>query len=108
MWLCHTLHPIPKQDVYQTLKDLLYQFIATGNPAKDSNPNRTFHAELRQALKDDETFQRDRTFDWFLLICEKLIYKWQQVLFQYDFRTDKTAHRTLRGTLKIARAAMRK
>ena len=59
----------------RTLKDLLYQFIASGNPAKDPNPNRTFHAEFKQALKDDETFQKNRTFDRFLLICENLIYK---------------------------------
>ena len=36
-------------------------------------------------------FQRDQTFKGFLMICEKLIYKWQQVQFQYDFRNDKRA-----------------
>ena len=34
------LHPIPTKDVYQTLKNLLYAFIARDNPAKDSVPNR--------------------------------------------------------------------
>ena len=77
--------------MHQTLKDLLYQFIASDNPAKDSVPNRTFHAEFQPALKDDETFQDNRTCDRFLLICEKLIYKWQQVQFQYDFWNDKRA-----------------
>ena len=98
------LHPIKKQDVYQTLKDLLYQFIANGNPVK---ANRTFHAEFKQALKDHESFQNNRTFDRFLLICEKLIYKWQQVQFQYDFRNDKRAQQTLRGTIRRAKAASR-
>ena len=31
------------------------------------------------------------TIDQFLLVCEKLIYRWQQVQFQYDFRNDKRA-----------------
>ena len=35
------LHPIPTKDMYQTLKNLLYAFIARDNPAKDSIPNRT-------------------------------------------------------------------
>ena len=32
------LHPIPPRDVYQTLKNLLYAFVAKDNPAKDSSP----------------------------------------------------------------------
>ena len=83
------LHPIPPRDVYQTLKNLLYAFVAKDNPAKDSTSNRTFHSEFRQALADDPDYQRQATIDQFLLVCEKLIYKWQQVQFQYDFRNDK-------------------
>ena len=73
------LHPIPPRYVYQTLKNLLYAFIA-----KDSKSNRTFHSEFRQALADDAEYH-------FNLVSEKLIYKWQQVQFQYDFRNDKRA-----------------
>ena len=40
------LHLIPHQDVYQTLKNLLYAFVAKDNPAKDSKSNRTFHSEF--------------------------------------------------------------
>ena len=40
------LHPIPDRDVYQTLKHLLYTFVAKDNPAKDSNFNRIFDAEF--------------------------------------------------------------
>ena len=78
------LHPIPP-----TLKNLLYAFVAKDNPAKDSKSNRTFHSEFRQTLADDPEYQRQATIDQFLLVCEKLIYKWQQVQFQYDFRNDK-------------------
>ena len=70
------LHPIKEGDMYQTLKNLQYCFIARDNPAKVSVPNRTFHAEFQQAFKDDNI---DR------------FYKWQQVQFQYDFRNDKRA-----------------
>jgi hypothetical protein len=49
----HLLHPIKERDVYQTLKNLLHQFIANGNPSKDSTSNRTFYIEFQQALKDD-------------------------------------------------------
>ena len=31
------------------------------------------------------------TIEQFLLICERLIYKWKQVQFQYDFRNDRRA-----------------
>ena len=75
------LHPIREVDMHQTLKNLLYTFVARDNPAKDSRSNRTFHSEFKQALTDEQ----------FLLICEKLIYKWQQVQFMYDFRKDKRA-----------------
>ena len=85
------LHPIPQQDVYQTLKNLLYAFIAKDNPTKDCKSNRTFHSEFRQALADDPEYQRHATIDQFLLVCEKLIYRWQQVQFQYYFRNDKRA-----------------
>ena len=84
----HLLHPIKERDVYQTLKNLLHCFIAKGNPAKDSTSNRTFYTEFQQALKEDPEYQRNCTIDQFLLVCEKLIYKWQQVQFQYDFRND--------------------
>ena len=60
------LHPIKEGDMYRTLKNLLYYFIA-------------------------RDYQRNANIDQFLLICEKLIYKWQQVQFQYDFRNDKRA-----------------
>ena len=80
---------LPPRDVYQTLKNLLYAFVAKDNPAKDSTSNRTFHSEFRQALVDDPDYQRQATIDQFLLVCEKLIYKWQEVQFQYDFRNDK-------------------
>ena len=53
--------------MYQTPKDLLYQFNANGNPAKDFQSNRTFYAEFKQALKDDETYQRDRNVERLLL-----------------------------------------
>ena len=61
--------------MYQTLKNLLYCFIARDNPAKDSVPNRTFHSEFQQALKVDPDYHRNANIDQFLLICEKLIYK---------------------------------
>jgi hypothetical protein len=80
-----------QEGMYETLKNLLYTFVASRNPAKDSRSNRTFHAEFKQALADDPDYQRHATIDQFLLICEKLIYKWQQVQFQYDFRNDKRA-----------------
>jgi len=51
------LHPIPPEDLYQVLKDLLYAFIGTGNPWKDKNPNRTFYQEFKKALRDDEEHQ---------------------------------------------------
>ena len=41
------LHPIREKDSYQTLKNLLYTFVARDNPAKDSRSNRTFHAEFQ-------------------------------------------------------------
>ena len=85
------LHPLREKDSYQTLKNLLYKFVARDNPAKDSRSNRTFHAEFQQALKDDPDYQRHANIEQFLLVCEKLIYKWQQVQFQYDFRNDKRA-----------------
>ena len=85
------LHPIPHQDVYQSLKNLLYAFIAKDNPAKDSKSNRTFHSDFKQALAEDPDYKREATVDQFLMICEKLIYRWQQVQFQYDFRNDKRA-----------------
>ena len=85
------LHPIREKDSYQTLKNLLYCFVARDNPAKDSRSNRTFHTEFQQALTEDPDYQRHATIDQFLLICEKLIYKWQQVQFQFDFRNDKRA-----------------
>ena len=50
------LHPIPTKDVYQTLKSLLYVFVARDNPAKESVPNRTFHAEFRTALTEDPVY----------------------------------------------------
>ena len=81
------LHPIREVDMYQTLKNLLYTFVARDNPAKDSRSNRTFHSEFKQALTGDPDYQIEQ----FLLICEKLIYKWQQVQFQHDFRNDKRA-----------------
>jgi len=70
------LHPIREVDMHQTLKNLLYTFVARDNPAKDSRFNRTFHTEFQQALKDVPDYQRDATIDQFLLVCEKLIYKW--------------------------------
>ena len=76
--------------MHQTLKNLLYCFIARDNPAKDSVPNRTFHADFQQALKDDPEYQMNSSIDQFLLVCEKLIYKWQQIQFIYDFRNDKS------------------
>ena len=85
------IHPIREKDSYQKLKNLLYTFVARDNPGKNSRSNRTFHAEFQRALPDDPDYQRHATIDQFLLICEKLIYKWQQVQFQYDFRNDKRA-----------------
>ena len=85
------LHPILDRDVYQTLKNLLYTFVAKDNPAKDSKSNRTFHSEFKQALADDLDYQRHATIDQFLLVCEKPIYKWQKGQFQCDFRNDKRA-----------------
>ena len=43
---------------------------------------------------------RPRTFDRFLLICEKLIYKRQQVQFLYDFRNDQRALEGPSGSAK--------
>jgi len=63
--------------MHQTLKNLLYYFIARDNPAKDSVPNRTFHAEFQQALKDDPEYQTNGTID--------------QFQFMYDFRNEKRA-----------------
>jgi hypothetical protein len=83
------LHPIPPEDLYQLLKDLLYAFIGTGNPWKDKNPNRTFYQEFKKALRDDEEHQSNMSLDRFLAICEKLIYKWQRAAFTYEFNTDK-------------------
>ena len=40
-------------------------------------------------MSDDPDHQSHAAIDQFLLICEKLIYKCQQVQFQYDFRNDK-------------------
>ena len=85
------LHPIREVDKYQTLKNLQYTFVERDNPAKDSMSNRTFKSEFQQTLADDPDYQRNPNIDQFLLICEKLIYKWQQVQFQYDFRNDKRA-----------------
>jgi hypothetical protein len=76
------LHPIPPEDLYQVLKDLLYAFIATGNPWKDKNPN-------KKALRDNEEHQSKMSLNRFLSICEKLIYKWQRAAFTYVFNTDK-------------------
>ena len=45
---------------------LLYTFITPRHRAKDSNPNRTFYAELSK---------RDKTLNGFLMIYEKLICK---------------------------------
>ena len=47
------LYPIREVDKHQTLKNLLYTFVARDNPAKDSRSNRTFHSEFQQALTDD-------------------------------------------------------
>ena len=52
------LHPIREVDMYQTLKNLLYTFVARDNPAKDSRSNRTFNSEFKQALTDDPDYQR--------------------------------------------------
>ena len=54
------LHPIPPGDVKQVLKDLLYAFVGTGNPWRDTNSNAMFHQEFEQALREDEVFQADR------------------------------------------------
>ena len=45
----------PPQDVYATLKDLLYAFVASTIPAKYSTANSMFQTEFKQALHDDET-----------------------------------------------------
>ena len=62
-----------------------------GEKKSESGVKRIFHSEFKQALADDPDYKRDATIDQFLLICEKLIYMWQQVQFQYDFRNDKRA-----------------
>ena len=51
------LQPIPHRDVYQTLKNLLYAFIAKDYPARDSKSNRTFHSEFKQALAEDPDYK---------------------------------------------------
>ena len=49
-------------------KDLLLYFLITPrNRAKDSYPNRTFFAENRHTVKDDETYQRDKILNGFLI-----------------------------------------
>ena len=68
------LHPIPQGDVKQVLKDLLYAFVGTGNPWRDTNSNAMFHQKFQQALREDEVFQTDRTLKRFMLICERLAY----------------------------------
>ena len=44
------LRPIREADIHQTLKNLLYAFVARDNPAKDSRSNRTFQREATVAL----------------------------------------------------------
>jgi hypothetical protein len=85
------LHPIPPGDVKQVLKDLLYAFVGTGNPWRDTNSNAMFHQEFEQALREDEVFQGDRTLKRFLLLCERLIHKWQQNYYLTDWRSGKRA-----------------
>ena len=65
-----SVHQISSKDL------LLYTFITPRHCAKDFNPNRTFYTVFRQALKDVEAL------NGFLIICEKLICKWQQGQFQ--------------------------
>jgi len=79
------LHPIPQGDVKQMRKDLLYAFVGTGNPWIDTNSNAMFHQEFEQALREDEVIQVDRTLKQFLLICERLIHKWQQNYYLTDW-----------------------
>ena len=62
-----------------------------GQPSEGLKSNRTFHSEFRQALADEPEYQRHATIDQFLLVCEQLLYKWQQVQFQYNFRNNKKA-----------------
>ena len=68
--------------MHQTLKNLLYAFVARDNPAKQQDL-------LLGVPTSFEGRPRHATIDQFLLVCEKLIYKWQQVQFNYDFRNDK-------------------
>ena len=62
--------------MHQTLKNLLYTFVASeGLQVQQNFP-----------LGNDLDYQRHATIELFLLICEKLIYKWQQVQFQNNKR----------------------
>ena len=48
------LHPIREVDMHQTLKNLLYTFVARDNPAKDFRSNRTFHSETTWTTRDTQ------------------------------------------------------
>jgi len=49
-----------------------------------------FHQEFEQALREDEVYQDEKTLKRFLLICERLIHKWQQN-YLTDWRSGKRA-----------------
>ena len=82
---------MPQGDVKQVLKDLLYAFVETGNPWRDTNSDAMFHQEFEQAQREDEVYQDKRTLKRFLLICERLIHKWQQNYYLTDWRSGKRA-----------------
>ena len=77
------LHPIPAKDVYQNTQEPALCIHRKGQPSEGLRP--------QQALAEDPVYQERASFDQFLLVCEKLIYKWSENQLHYDFRNKKRA-----------------
>jgi len=45
---------ILEQSFLRVVRDLLYAFVGTGNPWRDTNSNAMYHREFEQALREDE------------------------------------------------------
>jgi len=77
------LHPISEDKMHKILSDLAHAFIASGNPNRQGQGNQNFYAEFMDLLKHDEEYKAK------VILCERVIVKWQREAFQVSQRGNK-------------------